>query len=235
MVGKLEIDEHHAFGPTIRRLFWPNTPGRFDYLNKVWSGLRTLNCAECAYYICTRRTMILSKNCPGNVKMSRFTPINQTNPDTMDGSDGPSASQPNCSPPASGRKRKGSQTIGSTRKKKTIDSSKAKLVPVALRAKKPTNTISRSLKVSKPIPPRIARSYEETSLRDTTGGQGPPSIRYNATCMPDSDFKLLSLPSAAIPSDRGTHHLKKNLGTMAEKALYHASGESIFLWRVRLN
>lgn len=32
IMGKLEIDQHHhgnannAFGPTIRRLFWPNTP-----------------------------------------------------------------------------------------------------------------------------------------------------------------------------------------------------------------
>ena len=159
--------------------------------------------------------------------MSRFTSINQTNRDSMDGGDVASASQPNCSSTGAGRKRKGSQTIGSTRKKKTIDSSIAKLVPVALRAKKPTNAISRSLKASKTIPPRIANSCEETSLRNTTVGQGPPSIGYNATFMPDSNFKLLSL-SAAIPSDRGTHHQKKNLGTMAEQALYHASGESIF-------
>lgn len=167
--------------------------------------------------------------------MSSFTPISQTNPGIINGSDGPSASQPNCFTPVSGRKRKRSQTIGSTRKKKATDSSTGELVPVALRAKKPTNPISRSLRVSKPIAPRIARSCEETSLRDTTVGQGPSSIRYNSTCMPHSDSNSLSLPSAEISSDRGTHLQQKGLGTIADKALYHASGESIFLWPVTLN
>lgn len=161
--------------------------------------------------------------------MSKFTPINQTNSDSMDAGDGAGAPQPNCSPPAAGMKRKKSQTIGSIRKKKTIDSSKEKLESGPPKAKNPTNSISRSLKVSKPITPRIANSCEEISLGDMTLGSGPSSVNYNGTCMPDSNSKLLSLNSVAIPSNRGTHYQKNNLGAMAEKALYHASGESNFI------
>lgn len=167
--------------------------------------------------------------------MSTFIPINQTNANNMDGSDSALTSQSNCSVPAAGSKRKRSQIIGSTKKQKTIDSSKAKLVPVALKAKKPINVVSQSLKLSKPTPPTIAKPCEETLLRDMGVVQGPPSPGYNARCMPDSNLELLSLSSAAIPPDRGTHHQKKSFGTIAEKALYLAPGESIFLWRVMLN
>lgn len=157
-------------------------------------------------------------------KMSSFMPINRTNPDTLDSGDGVWASRPNCFPSAVGSKRKKSQTTGSTRKKKTLNSSKANLVPGTPRAKQPSNAISRSLKVSKPITPRIANSCEETSVRDTTVGQGPSSIDSNGTCMPEPDFELLSMASVA-----GPHYLERNLSAMADKALYHASGESIFL------
>lgn len=145
--------------------------------------------------------------------MSRFMHINQKNPDTLDDGDGARASQPICFPPAVGSKRKKSQTSGSTRTKKTFDNSK-----------QPSNTISRSLKVSKPITPRIANSCEETSMRSKTLREGSSSMDYNGTYMPESNFELLSMASAA-----GTHHQERNLGAMADKALYHASGESIFL------
>lgn len=156
--------------------------------------------------------------------MSRFIQINQTNPDTLDDGDGARASQPICFPPAVGSKRKKSQTSGSTRTKKTFDNSRSNLVPESPRAKQPSNTISRSLKVSKPITPRIANVCEETSMRSKTLREGPSSIDYNGTCMPESNFELLSMASAA-----GTHHQERNLGAMADKALYHSSGESIFL------
>lgn len=156
--------------------------------------------------------------------MSRSMHINQTNPDILDAGDGAWASQPNCFPPAVGSKRKKSQTSGSTRKKKTLGSSKVNLVPGSPKAKQSPNAISRSLKVSKPITPRIANLCEETSVRETNVGQGPSSIDYNGPCMPESNFELLSMASAAE-----THYQEGNLGAMADKALYHTSGESIFL------
>lgn len=156
--------------------------------------------------------------------MSNFMPINQANPDTLDAGDGAWASQPNCFPPAVGSKRKKSQTTGSTRKKKTFDSSKANLVPGSQWAKLHSNSIPRSLKVSKPITPRIANSCEETSVRDTTVGQGPSSIDSNDTCMPEPNFELLSIASAT-----GARYHERNIGAMADKAMYHADGESIFL------
>lgn len=144
--------------------------------------------------------------------MSNFVPINQTSPDTLDAGDGAWASQPNCFPPDVGSKRKKSQTTGSTRKKKTFDSSKANLVPGSPRAKQHSNAISRSLKVSKPIKPRIANSCEETSVRDTT------------TCKPEPNFELLPIASAT-----GAHYHEINIGAMADRAMYHADGESTFL------
>lgn len=156
--------------------------------------------------------------------MSNFMPINQTSPDTLDAGDGAWASQPNCFPPAVGSKRKKSQMTGSTRKKKTFDSSKPNLVPGSPRAKQHSNAISRSLKVSKPITPRIANSCEETSVRDTTVGKGPSSIDSNGTCMPDPNFELLSISSAT-----GAHYHERNIGAMADKVMYYADGESIFL------
>lgn len=156
--------------------------------------------------------------------MSNSMLINQTNPDTLDADDGAWASQPNCFPPAVGSKRKKSQTTGSTRKKKTFDSSKANLVPGSSRAKQHSNAISRSLKVSKPITPRIANSCEETSVRDTTVGQGPSNIGSNGTCIPEPNFELLSVASATV-----AHYHERNIGAMADEALYHADGERIFL------
>lgn len=156
--------------------------------------------------------------------MSNFVPINQTSPDTLDAGDGAWASQPNCFLPAVGSKRKKSQTTGSTRKKKTFDSSKANLVPGSPRTKQHSNTISRSLKVSKPIKPRIANSCEETSVTDTTVGPGPSSIDSNGTCMLEPNIELLSIASAT-----GAHYHERNIGAMPDKAMYHADGESVFL------
>lgn len=162
--------------------------------------------------------------------MSNFMPINQPNPDTMDAVHGGWASQPNCLPPAVGSKRKKSQPTGSTRKKKTFDSSKANLVTGSRRAKQHSNAIPRSLKVSKPSTPRIGHSCEETSVRDTTVGQRPSIIDSNGTCMPDPNFEFLSLVS---PTEAHKH--ERNIGAMAEKAMYQSDGESIFLCGVTLN
>lgn len=156
--------------------------------------------------------------------MSNFMPINQTNADTLDAGDGAWASQPNCFPTAVGSKRKKSQTTGSTRKKKTFNSSKPNLVPGSPRAKQHSNAIARSLKVSNPITPRIANSCEQTSVRDTIVGQGPSSIKSNGTCIPDPNYELLSIASAT-----GAHYHERNIGATADKAMYYADGESIFL------
>lgn len=155
--------------------------------------------------------------------MSNFMPINQTNPDTLAADDGGWTPQPSCFPPAVGSKRKKSQPTGSTRKKKTFDTG-------SQRAKQHTNAIPRSLKVSKPITPRIGYSCEETSMRDTTVGQRPSSIDSNGACMPDPNFELLS-----IVSRTEAHYHERNIGAMAEKAMYHADGESIFRCGVTLN